>query len=183
MKNRINIAALLKDCPRSADNATPLYCSLLPCEDNEIFNCNLWELTEKRIVLIPNKERNSEDLIVLKADGTFREGGECLLFPSKEIRDWNYWRITENYIKIEVYENIDVVKYIVFNQRGFKNCLYDFHGISNDIKDKEYLAHLKRCALNVGYKYPKKYPCIIIGNSFMSEETGWNCFEIRYLSE
>ena len=34
---------------------------------------------------------NEDERVYLYPDGTYYRGGECMLFPSKDQRDWNKW--------------------------------------------------------------------------------------------
>lgn len=74
MEQKVNIAELLKDCPRG----TKLYLPL--CGECELFSVT----TESGIKLIYHDRK-----IYLDDCGYAKFGdGECLLFPSKEVRDW-----------------------------------------------------------------------------------------------
>lgn len=72
----INIAALLKDCPEG----TKLYSSL--CGE-----CYLYQITEDKVCITDLDGRHFD----FSGYGKIEPSGECLLFPSKEVRDWYYF--------------------------------------------------------------------------------------------
>ena len=78
MTNKINIVELLQDCPKGTKLYSPL-CG--ECELNRIHN----EL--KKIVV----STSDGTIYSFYNDGKYFQGnnGECMLFPSKENRDWN----------------------------------------------------------------------------------------------
>ena len=71
---RINIAELLKDCPKGME----LYSTL----------CGACKL-DGVIQGIIHVRTNSNMLIALYSNGRYIQDGECVLFPSKEKRDWS----------------------------------------------------------------------------------------------
>ena len=73
-----NIYEILKDCP----SGTRLYSPM--CGKCSLIGVN--EITKHIYVFIPH-----HDPYTFFGDGTFvmNEGAECMLFPSKENRDWN----------------------------------------------------------------------------------------------
>ena len=76
MENKINIAEILKDCPKGTKLYSPI--------------CGECELVE----VIKNKQwitvKDNEDIPTsFYANGTQRKYGECMLFPSKDNRVWN----------------------------------------------------------------------------------------------
>ena len=77
MENKINLAEILKDCPKGTKLYSPL------CGE-----CKLYTVTCKSILV----ESTTFKTLHFYEDGTYYEGyddAECLLFPSKENRDWS----------------------------------------------------------------------------------------------
>lgn len=73
MKEELNIAEILKDKPKGTKLYTPIfgkvkYDSVLLGDIKVLYSC-----TDKHFYM----------------DGRFCMNGECLLFPSKEMRDWS----------------------------------------------------------------------------------------------
>ena len=77
MENRINIAELLKDCPRGMKLYSP------------IFGEVTLDSVEENLYPIEVKTKNQNIKSFIK-DGRWNESedGECLLFPSKDHRTW-----------------------------------------------------------------------------------------------
>ena len=64
---KINVAELLKDCPKGMELYSPL------CGDCKLYSVNDYNIT----IEIPNKD----SLIILRHDGTYCNNGEIMLFP------------------------------------------------------------------------------------------------------
>ena len=77
MNENINLYEILKDCPKDAK----LYCTFLgdvlfsKIEDNKIFI------------------HTSYAVYSFYSDGKFTYDGECVLFPSREQRDWSKFKV------------------------------------------------------------------------------------------
>lgn len=74
MEKNINIAELLKDCPKGTKLYSPL------CGE-----CELYDITNYSIKI---KISDNDTLIDLFHDGTFCSNGECMLYPSKGTTTW-----------------------------------------------------------------------------------------------
>lgn len=72
-----NIAEILKNCPKG----TKLYSSIF----GEV---ELDEVTDSIFV----RHALNKTLIAFYTDGKYHSNGECILFPSKENRDWNKFK-------------------------------------------------------------------------------------------
>lgn len=80
----INIAEILKGCPKGTKLYSPL------CGDVKILEVNL----EKKYPICVIGE--DESLLDFTNDGRYRSyyiNGECLLFPSKDQRDWTKFKV------------------------------------------------------------------------------------------
>lgn len=78
MEQKINIAELLKDCPKGTKLYSP-YCG----------ECELVCVTDNNGISIKCEHFTH----ICFEDGAFLSNGECLLFPSKENRDWSKFQI------------------------------------------------------------------------------------------
>ena len=78
MENKINIAEILKDCPKGIELYSPIFGELKFNEVNAINN---------RILVVQQNDYIAE----FESDGRLIncKNGECLLFPSKNQRDWS----------------------------------------------------------------------------------------------
>lgn len=84
MKKDLNIIEIIKKAPRKLR----LYVSVL---GKEIDN---YEIKEDQLIIpLSNEEANNKfSAIIINSDGTLFNGGECVLFPSKEYRTWKHWQ-------------------------------------------------------------------------------------------
>lgn len=77
MNENLDLRLILKGCPKG----TKLYCTFL---GDVIFQY----IEEDRIII-----KNDYDSWSLLKDGTFNPGGECVIFPSREQRDWRKFKV------------------------------------------------------------------------------------------
>lgn len=109
MEQKINIAELLKDCPKGYSITkevynTRLYSPLYPMandeehgiENDENYNCSLIDIVEEYgytyVVVRADCRDVNGDFETFHDGGELCLGGECMLFPSKENRDWNTFK-------------------------------------------------------------------------------------------
>lgn len=83
MNNKeLNLCEILKDCPKGTKLYTPLYGV-----------CSLYSVDDKFITIDYVGEVNIICNETFFANGTISTlGDECLLFPSKDNRDWSTWK-------------------------------------------------------------------------------------------
>ena len=89
MENKINVAEILKDCPIGTKLYSPL------CGECEIDHVKIRVPDKDSIIRIKYLiNEGIQNYIAFYYDGTYLnlEKGECLLFPSKENRDWNTFK-------------------------------------------------------------------------------------------
>jgi len=94
-----NIAEILKDCPKGTKLYSPI------CGE-----CELLEITNRYALAIRVKCVKSKRIFIFSADGRFMYNGnegECLLFPSKENRDWSTFNYTKRFKKGDFIHNRD----------------------------------------------------------------------------
>lgn len=75
-------------------------CEILKGHEGEIFyspiagDVKLLEIVHNCVLKIDcgtDNEMSDPFILPLHSDGSFRKGGECMLFPSEYNRDWNIW--------------------------------------------------------------------------------------------
>ena len=88
MNNNLNLVEILKDCPKGTQFYSPVYGKI------EFIGIDAIEskFNVDKIAIKWFKDENTSFLEYLRADGTFRGLGECIIFPSKEQRDWSKWQ-------------------------------------------------------------------------------------------
>ena len=79
MNENIDLTKILKDCPKD----TKLYCSLY----GEVLFEGIITGNHNHFIEVYVKVLNS--LIMFTYNGRYFSNGECVLFPSKDQRDWN----------------------------------------------------------------------------------------------
>lgn len=86
MNNQINIAEILKDAPKGTKLFSPLCgeCSLVGIKKGGVYP----------IVVAPNDCADSSEFLHFKENGNYQNyvDAECLLFPSKDCRDWENFK-------------------------------------------------------------------------------------------
>ena len=104
MNENINLCEILKDC----SNGTKLYCTFLgdvlfsKIENNKI-------IVHIRCVVYS-----------FYSDGKFTCNGECVLFPSKEQRDWSKFKVSIKRFNPEEFKPFD--KVLLRDGYGFQWC-------------------------------------------------------------
>lgn len=104
MNENLNLCLILKDCPKN----TKLYCTFLgnvlfsKIENNKIF------------VHIGNTEYS------FYSDGKFICDGECIIFPSREQRDWSKFKVSIEKFNPEEFKPFD--KVFLRDDYGFQWC-------------------------------------------------------------
>lgn len=103
------IAELLKDKPKGLKLYTPIF--------GDVCFEGISE-TEGDIIIVSDCNGVRQRFY---ADGTYSNIGECLLFPSKESRDWETFRRTTDKMKIEIDYNGSIAVCKV-DGKPFKEC-------------------------------------------------------------
>ena len=102
MNENLDLCLILKDCPKD----TELYCTFLgdvlfsKIEDNKIFI------------------HTSYTVYSLYSDGKFTYEGECVLFPSREQRDWSKFKVPIKKFNMKDFKPFD--KVLLRDGYGFK---------------------------------------------------------------
>lgn len=110
MNNKINIAEILKDCPKGMELYSPIYGEVKFYKidiDNESY---------------PIAVKNSKGIVYFAEDGRYStafDTAECLLFPSSKMRDWTkffkrgdvVWSKDNMYAVFEGWANDDYTKF------------------------------------------------------------------------
>lgn len=99
MEERMNIAELLKNCPKGFELYCPMYgVAYFEGIDNE---------NGTHPIKISFDEMVEDEIMWFMDDGSLSDFGEVMLFPSKENRDWRKFipfRINENNVAIVMEE-------------------------------------------------------------------------------
>ena len=94
MNENLNLAELLKDCPKETRFWTSTYGDVLFSSIESNLNFPLKFYVE---------EFNGYIFLTKHGHHTKSEKGECIVFPSKDQRDWNFWKEEYNKKKIKFF--------------------------------------------------------------------------------
>ena len=156
-KNYKTVAEILKDCPEGMELYSPM-CG--ECTFTNVYNG------------IIHVKKGDDFILTFYEKGQYYENGECLLFPSKECRDWNNFEkpFEREDVIVSQTGNIAIYSHCKTNSYGNKvvyyQCLLYSYGeikIANDcgigcIKDcryatKEEKERLYKALEKEGYRY------------------------------
>ena len=112
MNENLNLVEILKDCPKG----TKLYCTVYG--EVELYRVD-YELEYP--IGVKNKKQGTA---WLSSDGRLNRklDGECILFPSKDQRDWSKFKVKKNRFDPETLSHFDKV----ICRNGFSSWRCDF---------------------------------------------------------
>lgn len=103
MNEKINIAEILKNCPKGTKLYSPLF--------GEVEFCEIDSICDKDYIKV---KTYSEDVEYFHPNGQYFTGyndSECLLFPSKDQRDWTKFKVKKERFDIHTLKPFDRVLY------------------------------------------------------------------------
>ena len=129
---KLNLVKILKNCPKGTKFYSPVYGKI------EFIGIETFVSNPDPITIKWFKDKNTTYLEYLRADGTFRGLGECIIFPSEEQRDWSKWQrpFVKGDILVTEAGNIVLCSHIDEKQLVHYHCILNFLGtlkICNDI--------------------------------------------------
>lgn len=132
MKQKINIAELLKDCPKGMELYSPL-CG----------KCYFDRLNYGTIIC---KKQNTQE-ITFTSEGYYMipvfEGAECMLFPSKDNRDWSTFKRPFEDGDILTYTGHYTTTFIYRHKEKEPNYSTSFYVACNDAPSHNFLIYNK----------------------------------------
>lgn len=136
MNENINIAEILKDAPKGTKLWSPL------CGECYFLGV---ELTSPIIVEVKDENNNNHKLY-FAANGKYFSKftlGECMLFPSKDNRDWSTFKAPWKHKHFEPYQKVLVaVDYLKDESYVGKIWCADLYGHYDKLSDTHYLVGL-----------------------------------------
>ena len=141
MNENLNLVEILKDCPRG----TKLYSIM--CGEVELEKINIGR-TYPIVVKTKTKQSNIEDLAAFTSNGMWSSeyNGECMLFPSKDQRDWSKFRFKKPKFDPKTLKPFDKVLVRNENTRCWMCALY-----SHKKEDKQCIY--KYVTTDYNYRY------------------------------
>ena len=137
----MNIAEILKNCPAGTKLYSPIFGeTTLIYVNNNVIKCN-----------------TSDGCRIFYSEGKYSQDGECVLFPSKEQRDWSKFQIPFKFGDIvamdnECYQHTNIGIFNTYTHDNYINVICTNLAYSNEIK-------------------------------IMDEQDGWNKQGVRYATE
>ena len=95
MNENINLCQILKDCPKGTKLWSPIWGDIT-FEKIDAFYCLVYVLKHKGVHIILN-------------NGKFDADGECIIFPSKDQRDWSKFKAPIKRFNPEEFKPFDKV--------------------------------------------------------------------------
>ena len=145
----MNIAEILKDKPRGTKLYSPLF-----------GKCSLEQVNEHRTFPITAVD-NKLLFITFTQSGQYLNipAGECMIFPSKEMRDWNKFAWKKGDVLVDLSGNTECVfkEYIDDTYKTFTGV----HCFNSDPDDNEYIPETMFSTNAFKLQDPKLIPCYI----------------------
>ena len=135
MNENLNLVEILKDCPKG----TKLYSTIY----GEVEYVGIDEESEYPITFITSKESSN----VVTSDGRHIGiiDGECVLFPSKEMRDWSKFNVKKHKFDPKTLKPFDKVLIRDTNKDNW-HCDFFSHELDEN-------TVYKYVTINYGYKH------------------------------
>lgn len=135
MNEKLNLVELLKDCPKGTKLYSPIFGKI-----------SLYEISQTSDYPIRVKITN-DNIENFNKYGIYYDviDAECLLFPSKDLRDWSKWKRPKPKFDPNTLTPFDKV---VVKKGEFGNWHTGWYSHKDNIGDCPYI-----CDTNVGYNY------------------------------
>ncbi len=114
MNENINLCEILKDCPKGTKLYSPLFGEVEFFDIDENEDMPIWV----------DFNDNMPITLRFKKDGKYYPNGECLLFPSKDQRDWSKWKCPKPKFDPKTLQPFDKVLVRNFNDREWFTLLF-----------------------------------------------------------
>lgn len=134
MNENLNLVEILKDVPKGTRLWSPIYGE---CEFSEIVND---EDISNPIICRTNLNSGDFGRESFSADGKFStlyKNAECVLFPSKENRDWSTFKSPNTHKHFEPFQK---VLRAIGHEFGYEVWFADFYSHYDDSTREHYLA-------------------------------------------
>ena len=107
MKENLNLVEILKDAPKSTKLWSPI------CGDCILDKIDTRDTTVYAIYCL---DVNNHSPVRFTANGKYTfcfDDGECVLFPSKENRDWSTFKVSKEHKHFEPYQKVLILRELV----------------------------------------------------------------------
>ena len=130
MNENLNLVEILKDVPKGTRLWSPIWGE---CEFSEIIND---ENTNHPIICRTNLNSGDFGYESFSADGKFSalyKNAECVLFPSKENKDWSTFKVTKKHKEFEPYQKVLVKAWVDSKTRRWVPINYGYYDASKNM--------------------------------------------------
>ena len=142
MNDNLNLVEILKDAPKGTKLWSPIFGE---CIFQYVYNDKGEDWNIPMIHTITTKDYCSEDSMINWADflsngkleRCYGDDGECLLFPSKDNRDWSTFKVPKKHKHFETFQK---VLRIAGTDPNHKIWIADFYSHYNEANGKHYLT-------------------------------------------
>lgn len=149
MNENLNLVEILKDCPKGTKLYSPIY------GDVELVSVSLVECAKYPIEI---KERSGATDGITKDGRIYEEfNGECMLFPSKEQRDWSQFKVKSNKSKFDPKTFNPFDKVLVRDGNEYCWCCDLFSNIIDGEEIYKYLCVSGACEYCIPYNDDTKH--------------------------
>lgn len=132
----LNLVEILKNCSKGTKFYSPVF--------GEIEFIRIDEINDNNPIVIKWFINDSGYIEYLTKDGKFRGLGECIIFPSKEQRDWNKWQrpfVKGDIVATEYGGNIFILNELDINHNNHNylgSCFIGYDFCANEILKEEH---------------------------------------------
>lgn len=142
MEDKLNIGEILEDAPMGTLLYSPIFGELayIGCYANEGQTYSII------ICQYPDAIGQGDSVSVeFDENGTYlnhgyssRRGGECMLFPSKENRDWSTFKVPKEHKHFEPFQKVLVRSYVISGEYIWSCAFYSHY---DESRDSHYLVN------------------------------------------
>ena len=127
MKENLNLVEILKDAPKGTKLWSPI------CGDCILDKIDTRDTTVYAIYCLVV---NDHSLVRFTANGKYTfcfDDGECVLFPSKENRDWSAFKVLKKHKEFEPYQKVLVKAWVDSKTRRWVPINYGYYDASKNM--------------------------------------------------
>lgn len=155
MNENLNLVDILKNCPKGTKFYSPVYGKI------EFIGIETFASNPDPITIKWFKDENTTYLEYLRADGTFRGLGECIIFPSEDQRDWSKWQRPLVDGDVVIYINRDntksmfIYKEVTLERKGYYSYCW-FNEIYGVKAEAQYVGVLDNTVVRLATEEEKQ---------------------------
>ena len=141
MKENLNLVKILKDAPKGTKIWSPI------CGDCILDKIDTRDTTVYAIYCLVV---NDHSPVRFTANGKYTfcfDDGECVLFPSKENRDWSTFKVSKEHKHFEPYQKVLVKAWADSKTRRWVPVLYGYYDASKNMHFLSNFTWVEECGI------------------------------------